>query len=477
MVFSSNQNASSSARSLHSHVHDAASVARDRLQDVVSHIQRPETRNGLRDSWDSLVKVMFAPCAGDIGGIPREEMGATPVSDLSRSGRSRSKGGNTAATTPSWGASVPFEVSASQDKSSSFQASSFVTQHTQQSESVPGVPAQRLNPLPQQAALTPRERSEARSRAKLRQLGAQHQLASGHISGGLADAARPVSPRDEEEELAAAEALYAAGGPGSPDLVDFDDGISAISSHTLEEMERRRQTRQRKNVVRLHPQHFTQIVDEDAAQKHGGLRGVAAIPEEGEETNTEVVFGEPFYEDALLRNVRAVEDSRDNTHLEFSPASDLERVTSQKTRDTTVTEESHEFEEMYRRHEAMYWTDQDQVAHNESNAKSARCRPSQRMSIEERARRLRELSRSRSRSDGTGSSNKSGGSSLVSGQHPHDTVPVFSSDLFTRRKKKACSSSGSGRTRRSHSRNTPRNASSLVKKDSDPFASLDYGEI
>ena len=74
---------------------------------------------------------------------------------------------------------------------------------------------------------------------------------------------------------------------------------------------------------------------------------------------------------------------------------------------------------MYKRNEAMYWVDEDQVAEAEKTSRrrsspvvvgtttdrrgSSAGRQSQRMSIEERARRLRELSRSRSRSDGTGS--------------------------------------------------------------------------
>ena len=160
-------------------------------------------------------------------------------------------------------------------------------------------------------------------------------------------------------------------------------------------------------MLRLRPADFSQIIDENAELKCNdiGLQGVAIL-EENEEKNTEVVFGEPFYQEELFQNVRAVDDSHDNQRLEFSPASNLNRVTSTKTNqtnNTTVTDESHEFEEMYKRQEAMYWTDQDQVAHSETNARSTGGRPSQRMNIEERARRLRELSRSRSRSDGTSS--------------------------------------------------------------------------
>jgi len=420
---------------------------------------------------------MFAPCAGDIGGVPREDLGVPPTSDLSRSGRERSKGANT--VTPSWGASVPFEVSASHDKSSSFQASSFATQHTQEHRSESGLPTQQLNPMAQQHALTPMEQRRAMSRAKLRQLGAQHQIASGFPGENLADTARPISPHEELKERAAAEEIYANHHHESPDLVDFDDGISAISSHTLEEMEKRRQVKEKKNknVLRLHPRDFSQIIDENAELECGdnGLQGVGILEETSEEKNTEVVFGDPFYGKDLFQNVCSIEDSHDNKRLD-TPASNLNRSTStksQRTQNTTITEESNEFEEMYMRHEAMYWTDQDQVAHSETNARSTRCRPSERMSIEERARRLRELSRSRSRSDGTGSSNKSGASSLVSGQHPHDTVPVYSSDLFPRRRK---SSSSRSRRSQSGSKSAPKVVLPLVE-DSDPFSSLDHGEI
>lgn len=364
--------APSSSRSLHSQVHDAASVARDRIHDVVSRIQRPEARSGLRDGWDALVKVVFAPCAGDLGGVPREDASASDRT--SRAGRGRGSGGGDG---PAWGASVPFEVSASQDRARSFRASSFGTQRSREAEP-PGA-------FPVQERRTSGERREARCRARLKQLGARHQLAG----EGPAAAARPVSPRRAEEGRAATGASYALGGaPGSPDLVDFDDGISAISSHTLEEMERRRLAREGRNVVRLSPKDFSQITDEGSVVMESGLQRVAIL-EESEERDTEVVFGDPFYEEDMLRNT-----------------ADLSRVASaksQRSRNTTVTEESNEFEEMYRRQEAMYWTDQDQVARSETNAGLAGGRPSRGMSIEERARRLRELSRSRSRSDGTGS--------------------------------------------------------------------------
>ena len=85
--------------------------------------------------------------------------------------RGRASGDN---TVPYWGASVPFEVSALQDK-----MSFFVLQQTQQHlDELIWLPTQQLNPLPQQHAQMPREEQNACLHAKLRQLGAQYQLAS-----------------------------------------------------------------------------------------------------------------------------------------------------------------------------------------------------------------------------------------------------------------------------------------------------------
>jgi hypothetical protein len=377
----------------------------------------------------------------------------------------------------------------------------------------------------------------------------------------LADTARPISPEADGEDVDAAAEVA--------NEVDFDDGISAISSHTLEEMERRRQARERRNVLRIHPLDFSQIIDENIEleplaefgnEEEGGQEGENEGPaavssgKEGnliDKANAEVVFGQPFYEETgLFQNVRTVVDEStmmNNTRGGVpvtaalpppSSPSALARVTSTKTHNTTMTEDSHEFEEMYHQHEALYWIDQDRVANVERNARQqqqsntnvgsggsgGRCRQSQRMSIEERAARLRELSRSRSRSDGTGSvsiyfclysliaylnepyaklyisrllsfslsctpqSNKSATSSLVSGQHPHDTVPVFPSDLFSTRRKKSTTSNGagSGRSRR-YQNNNAAAAGAFVpgstplpgvsaEGDSDPFA-MDFGEI
>ena len=86
----------------------------------------------------------------------------------------------------------------------------------------------------------------------------------------------------------------------------------------------RRLTREKKHVLRLHPLNFLQIIDDNTELKFSdrGLVG-EGIPEEGKEKNTEVVFGKPFYEEELYNNVQRVDDSHDNQHLEFSPASDF----------------------------------------------------------------------------------------------------------------------------------------------------------
>ncbi len=267
----------------------------------------------------------------------------------------------------------------------------------------------------------------------LRRLGARHQLASGFSGEGLADTARPVSPAGEEEDDEAAPEAH-PGHPipsstsSQPELVDFDDGISAISSHTLEEMERRRTAKERSStttaaatttVLRLHPLDFSQIIDEeceirgqqssttnDDEDDYDGMRrelqgafgggrkkchGLDVVEEE-EVDETEVVFGAPFYEEKTMHRVPSTRTNQ--------------------TINTSATEDTHEFEDMCLRHEALYWTDEDQVARIERSACRADVvarvqdrdqRSSARMSIEERARRLRELSRSRSRSDGSGS--------------------------------------------------------------------------
>ena len=95
--------------STRSRFHDAASVARERLHDVVAALRKPETRHGLQHRWDSLVKVMFAPCEGDVGGVAREDL--PPGGDSSQVGhgsRDRTSGATHGHVAKPWGASVPF---------------------------------------------------------------------------------------------------------------------------------------------------------------------------------------------------------------------------------------------------------------------------------------------------------------------------------------------------------------------------------
>ena len=419
-----------------------ASVTRDKFSDVMSNITKPESRvSGIKDGWDTLVKVMFAPCAGDIGGVPRDEIidvcntpprgGGGGVGDDGQGIANNSS--NT--SSPAWGASVPFEVSGSQTVGASL-ISGVVpphpsTTHHQDANKHNSSSSQ----FPSQRALTPREQRKAMSRAKLRQLGARHQLSSGFHGESLADTARPISPNDKNasDVMGCSTTLdtTTSTANSSPELIDFDDGISAISSHTLEEMERRRQAKDKKstnNIVRLHPLDFSQIIDENTELKYTeqvsssmGNGGLVPVKEVNEQ-DTEVVFGRPFYEENdLFQNVRNTDIITKNdtsTKIIIGPPAQMNRVTSTKTQNTTITEDSNEFEEMYKRNEAKYWDDEDKVATCEKTSRrsspvggtttdrrrgSSAGRQSQRMSIEERARRLRELSRSRSRSDGTGS--------------------------------------------------------------------------
>jgi hypothetical protein len=434
---------------------------------------------GLKESWDALVKIMFAPCV-NIGGVPREDMeGATTETSTANyySTRHRLRGGGGlllaaagrgGATTSSgmdgngggWGASVPFEVSASSllgqslvMSSSSLDDQTFTEQQEQLTTTATAVNPSTPQQLKKQQRQDPPgatttsssslwEQRKALSRDKLRQLGARHRLANGFPDENLADVARPITPGQDEEEVEATfhHHTLPTTSSSSPqqqqqsELVDFDDGISAISSHTLEEMERRRSAKEQRvasaktmtTVLRLHPLDFSQIIDEDCEWNNGrettttdtALRreqyshhqegGRLDVVEEVDET--EVVFGAPFYEEKLLHTNDAV------TVTSSSPLV-LNRVPSTRTHqtlNTTVTEDTHEFEDMCQRHEALYWTNQDQVASLERSSACLRAKPNQdhrdrsssgggRMSIEERARRLRELSRSRSRSDGSGS--------------------------------------------------------------------------
>ena len=184
-------------------------------------------------------------------------------------------------------------------------------------------------------------------------------------------------------------------------------------------------------MMRVNPHDFTQVVEEGCERGGGAVQGGGGegwrrwgggrldLVEEVDEKNTEVVFGEPFYEEKK-------EDGTPRKVVDLHNKTDVNRVESNQTNltmNSTYTEDSHEFEELHRRHEAMYWQDQDRVADSEHRSRGMTqnhgcdaARSRQRMSIEERARRLREISRSRSRSDGTSSS------CVVS--HPNKNVPM-----------------------------------------------------
>ena len=352
---------------------------------------------------------MFAPCAGDIGGIPRDEAFHSQPSQSKSPQQLVRKQSKQSAATP---ATVPFEVSASSSSLS-------LDKNSRAASPIPAAPFQK------------------ESLCKLRQLGAQHQLASGLHGESLADVARPCSPEKNE----------------TPDLIDFDDGISAISSHTLEEMEKRR------------------------------IQSGAPIPKVAEAVK--VKLNSPIKEDVEWKQTRT-EFEPFNAEVNPFPI-EISRIESISTRQTNATEESFQ---KFMQDEVKYW---------EGEVRNDRQSRKDRPSLEERARKLRELSRSRSRSDGTGSvsyicccilylsqstspviilthivlfAKQSGKSksSLLSGSHPHDTVPVFSSDLF-------------GKTKPRSSRSTLSKISSRKNfvagsfDNSDPFVALDYGEI
>mmetsp|Transcript_7624 Transcript_7624/g.15815 ORF Transcript_7624/g.15815 Transcript_7624/m.15815 type:complete len:467 (+) Transcript_7624:1040-2440(+) len=455
---------------------DAASSARDRLSSNLGY--------NFKDSVESLLKVMFAPCAGvatsssgcdsqehnpnanatatkmdfHIGGVPKSEMGGPSHSFVARNPPPASANGpSNRGPPPSWEPSVPFEVRTRtrSDLSQTEKAPRAATV-TPTNLSQPRRHPDDFHPSPAirpNTPSTPRQRKRADALTKLRRLGAQHQLASGVHGESLADTARPVSPElprlpPREEGLAHASETY--------DAVDFDDGISAISAHTLEEMERR-------GLIHPPPTNAAGASD-SRIRKSDPRRGVGTVSriDETEESDT-------FDRDAGNNPFRAT-----GTRPKLVPAAtgprppplQLSRIHSAHTRATAATEDTDG--ELWMAEEARYWETlaQDDGKESREAAKSRGngrvARRTMRPSVEERARRLRELSRSRSRSDGTGSSNKSS-TSLRS--HPHDTVPVFASDVAHAKSNKSKSK-----------RVSPR---SFVPGSFEEgvFPSLDYGEI
>lgn len=296
--------------------------------------------------------------------------------------------------------------------------------------------------------LSAKEKRMAESHARLRQLGARHQLASGFPDEGLADAACPITPADEARE----ETLRP---PAFAEEVDFDDGISAISSHTLEEMERRRAAKEKvgrssknRSVMRPNTLNFAPVHEEECGPDPGGWcrQRDGGLAQVDEEVGAEVVFGEPFYKEETTQEDQgtlptAVSDKvvADGLHK----TTEFDRVGSNRTNvtmNTTASDDSGEFQELLNRNEAIYWTDEDHV-----NTVERKSRGLTNMGIEERVRRLREVSRSRSRSDGTGST-------LASGSHPHDTIPLYSSDVFRKSSSGSAGSRGGGPPRHTQSR-------------------------
>ena len=370
-----------------------------RLSEMVSQI-RPEARNGLREGWDTLVGFVLNPCsgAGAVGGVPRSE-----VDDLVRfQGGDHSLAPNSNGSVQGWATTIPFEVS----------ASSLSSKLGSESRGKAGdpTPAAPVSPRTTTTPTSPRhvmarDARTQRSRALLRQLGARHQLASGFhgesVKGeSLADIAHPVTPAEGDKAGPAAAPSPSIPADGRPQETsfDYDDGISAISSHTLEEMERRRIVRERTqspNVVRVSALDYSQVIDENTELRYqvpgtktsrvlGTIDGnVGAGATAVDEDARRGAFGEPFFDPKAFA-----------------------RVSSARSRNTSVSEDSDAFEKMWKQDEERYWTagadGDDAMAGGAGRRHRASGRRTDRPSVEERARRLRELSRSRSRSDGSG---------------------------------------------------------------------------
>ena len=201
------------------------------------------------------------------------------------------------------------------------------------------------------------EGKKARSLAKLKRLGARHQLASGHVSPSLPDAARPVSPDTQHDVVMS----KGSAGKNVSDEVDFDDGVSALSAHTLEEMDKRFKNHEKKN---------TYIVNSKQFSVSNQKKPSPAAFNETVSGDTGDVFGEPFF-----------------NQVKTPPK--LGRV---------GTNDSQRLEKAWSLNEVNYWNDEVKKDNDKRST-----RREQRLSVEERARRLRDLSRSRSRSSGTGS--------------------------------------------------------------------------
>mmetsp|Transcript_11650 Transcript_11650/g.17831 ORF Transcript_11650/g.17831 Transcript_11650/m.17831 type:complete len:346 (+) Transcript_11650:87-1124(+) len=327
-------------------VQDAASVAATRFQEAVSHMQKPETRSQIQARVDYVVKKMFAPCVGEIGGVPFDDCGGDEGSGNIRSD------------------AVPMEVSPNSTEENMNPPVAAAATQPQQFTFGKAFPETKNNTKRQENSLQ-----------KLKKLGARHQLASGYIDPTLPDAARPVSP---DETCVTPSSMDDADEPVE-DEVDFDDGISAISSHTLEEMEKRRQL----HTVTVSPTEFSK----------------PRLPPSSKINNTDF-SKKPMME--TISDGAAEEDNFFGESFFNQTAPQLGRFASNASND------SHQLEKAWDVDEVNYWKDEVKKDKKKDKRSSRR---QQRLSVEERAKRLRELSnrelsRSRSRSSGT---------------HPHDT--------------------------------------------------------
>lgn len=324
-----------------SFVQDAASVAASRFQEVVTHIQKPETRAQFQAKVDFVVKTIFSPCVGggggDIGGVPMDDMGGNWNKD----------GGMKCPD------AIPVEVSPNTSE-----------------ENMNSPTAVTSTPFPE----SHREHKKERSLAKLKKLGARHQLASGYVDPRLPDAARPVSPDDK----------HAVAPPPSTDSVDnhvddevnFDDGISAISAHTLEEMDKRQKIHEKKNTVRVNPSQFSSKSKQPQQQNPKSSKEIISTSKDfSAKPFKATISGDLGFDDPFFKQ---------------QSSTNLNRVRSQ---------DSQKLEKEWDAIEENYWKGEVK----KDNAKQSTTRRQERLSVEERARRLRELSRSRSRSSNTGS--------------------------------------------------------------------------
>lgn len=416
---------SSSTSSPPTSANDIASVARDRFNDVKREHLSPLSDRvnlvGLRDGFDAIVKVMFSPCVnGAAGGNVPEDVSQSnndvPLSSEYEGfgGRPPIRRGATSPTngTPQVFSSIPFEVSASASNGASLVGTDIASGRGSTSSAGKNLFQRHGTTSMSNSQSTQLSESEKRiieSQARLRQLGAKNILES----TGQPKTCPPTLPA----EAATREDITTLC-PEFDEVVDFDDGISAISSHTLEAMDRRRVAKdmakgssssKSRNSIKVE---LTDFIHGTSAPSGGWCRQ----NDDGPLAQVEVVFGEPFYQEddvvmmtaqnTTLKQQKEVISPKSVAEKEFA---DLllkktemnQRIGSNQTKSTmnttAIDDDSGEFQAMLQRNEAIYWGDEEHV--KDMERKSRGLKP---MSIEERAQRLREVSRSRSRSDGTG---------------------------------------------------------------------------